>query len=73
MTFYQWLVLQKDRDDPVGDLALDVLRTHGHPRGNAGCQAWRNHIIKYSGIHAAGLEALDLAWKEYLSSGKNAA
>lgn len=67
MTFYQWLVLQKDRNDWVGDLSQEVIKSHDHPRGGAGYQAWRDHIIKKGGIHAIGLEALDLAWKEYQS------
>lgn len=32
MTFIPWLRQQKDRDDPVGDLARDLLRDPGREK-----------------------------------------
>ena len=49
MTFLKWLKLQKDRDDPVGDLAQDWIRD----------KCPKNFSILYLRGKSACLEALE--------------
>ena len=67
-TFSAWLRRQIHRDDIVGDFARDTFSTSDRPRGRAGYATWRNFVLVKSGsIYSPGFEALDIAWREYLS------
>lgn len=74
-TFQEWLFLQRDRRDPVGDLARDIAqdRADNCLRIVRSGQGLKRHIRKYHGDHTSGvLEAVDTAWEEYLESGSTA-
>lgn len=65
ITFRQWLKLQLFRDDPVGDLARDLLDDR--------CARWlrtpgsiMKHILFAHTPCAGAVEALDAAIGEYL-------
>lgn len=61
MTFYDWLMTQTGRDDPVGDLALDVAGDTDAPiSGDFG--AWKRYLSPY-GPHVRS--ALAEAWLGY--------
>jgi len=63
MTFKAWLMLQMKREDPVGDLARDVLKDRTWPRTQDTVKL-RQHMVKRSAIESA-LLALDRAYSEY--------
>jgi len=64
MTFYMWLLKQRERDEPVGDLARDV-----HADANWPCAAKRyRHFKRYLASRPqcdGALIALQKAWAEY--------
>jgi uncharacterized protein YozE (UPF0346 family) len=63
MTFKAWLMLQRKRDDPVGDLAGDVLKDLTWPRTQDTVKL-RRHMVK-RGATENTLLALDRAYSEY--------
>jgi len=66
VTFYQWLTEQKDRDDPVGDLACDAMATDcSFARGKAGYIKWYSHL-KALGACSGAIDALRVAYREYV-------
>lgn len=60
--FHRWLATQKDRDDPVGDLATDALRDKRFPVGaNA-----RRELEAYVSRHGDRVvSAVRRAWREF--------
>lgn len=58
-TFYEWLKEQKGRDEPIGDLAGDVMRMLGSEHIRNDIYAWADHVG--TGV----LETLLKAWEEY--------
>ncbi len=60
--FHRWLQEQRDRNDPVGDLATDVLRDKSFPVGAATRREARAYLSRY-GEHV--LLALRQAWREF--------
>ncbi len=52
--FHRWLDKQKDREDPVGDLANDILHGKHFPTGTASLPAVRRYLTD----HLASREAL---------------
>jgi hypothetical protein len=40
-TFSSWLALQRERQDPIGDLARDVKDDPRPPHGNCRLKGWR--------------------------------
>ena len=63
MTFYAWLKAQAKRDDPVGDLAGDVLRDSNFPRQASLREA--THYLNGEMIFTTGRQAVIQAIKEY--------
>lgn len=63
MTFYRWLMRQKRRDDPVGDLARD---SRGASVGND-VRAWLAHLQGHRACEVA-YKALQEGWMEYVSA-----
>lgn len=62
--FHRWLDQVKDRDDPVGDLAYDILRDKHFPIGTATLPAVRRYLRRYLASDAV-LTALKEAWREF--------
>lgn len=69
-TFYSWLRQQRDRQDPVGDLARDAISDEEFPRTG------RRHMRPYTRAHlyrylekrnacSGALRAFALAYSEY--------
>lgn len=67
MTFKAWLMLQKKREDPVGDLARDVLKDRTWPLTQDMVKL-RQHVLNRGSLENA-LLALDRAYSEYQKQG----
>ncbi len=67
MTFKAWLMLQTKRDDPVGNLARDVLKDLTWPPTQDMVKL-RQHMVK-RGAAENTLVALDRAYSEYQKQG----
>jgi uncharacterized protein YozE (UPF0346 family) len=63
VTFKAWLMLQMKRDDPVGDLALDVHQDRTWPTTQDMVKL-RQYVVKRGTLENA-LTALDRAYSEY--------
>lgn len=63
LTFAAWLATQADRDDPVGDLALDVGRDPNFPilAGLDGLHAYLERV----GAELEAIAAFNDAWAEF--------
>lgn len=61
-TFHRWLDGQRDRNDPVGDLAGDILRDAGFSIGLAARKELENRLGCY-GSHIT--TAFRQAWREF--------
>jgi hypothetical protein len=62
--FFNWLVEQVDRPDPVGDLARDALRDPTAPiTGN--CEVWRSYLARHPGAGSPARAALEQAIQEF--------
>lgn len=66
-TFLAWLQAQTDRDDPIGDLAKDVLSDPCLPVADCGFTALRSHVKWTHHASAAALDALDRAYAEWMA------
>lgn len=62
--FHKWLEGQRGRNDPVGDLAGDVLGDKGFPLGASTHREVEDYLSRY-GDHV--IRALRQAWREYQS------
>jgi uncharacterized protein YozE (UPF0346 family) len=67
MTFKAWLMLQKKREDPVGDLARDVLADRTWPPTQDMVKL-RQYIVKRGSVENA-VSTLDRAYAEYQKKG----
>jgi uncharacterized protein YozE (UPF0346 family) len=71
--FVKWVTKQRDRNDPIGDLAKDVVQdirekeSHGHAYPTTYKQL-REHLINSNACDGA-LRAFDEAWDEYKERG----
>ncbi len=63
-TFTGWLLRQRDRGDPVGDLARDALEDRTWPVLAEDHAAFHQHLVLLGAMDLA-MEALDRAWDEY--------
>lgn len=64
MTFAQWLKIQIDRDDPIGDIARDAaMDTRRKPHQNT-LTAWQT-FLSSAGASAVAQRALIEAWEAY--------
>lgn len=63
MTFTDWLLTQKHRDDPVGDLARDAAQDPTWPKE----ETLDSHIdhMESRGACAGAIEALAQTWDKY--------
>ena len=57
--FYQWLMRQIDRQDPVGELARDIRAGRGIPDGDT----WLHHWL--TGDVDGQIQRWRLAWAEW--------
>jgi uncharacterized protein YozE (UPF0346 family) len=62
--FYRWLVKQKDRSDPIGDLSNDVQRDKGFPRESSSLEKIRGYFINQFACDEA-IQALEEAYEEF--------
>ena len=69
--FYEWLITQTDRDDPIGDLASDMKRDQDVPTTEDDREIWALHLQKRNESYEA-LAALSAGWEEYQSITKSA-
>lgn len=64
--FYDWLLLQVERDDQTGDLARDVKEDTDFPKRAIRIRTFRNHL-RAQGACPEAIETLDHAfWNEYI-------
>lgn len=67
--FYGWLLRQKRRDDPVGDLANDAVRDESFPKHEPSLEGIRSHLRLRNACVEASC-ALNEAWYEFKSVSK---
>lgn len=68
--FYDWLMLQVDRDDPTGDLARHIKEDTTFPKRAIRIRTMKNHLRAQQACSEA-IEALDNAfWNEYVPRSK---
>jgi len=70
MQFAQWLELQIDRDDLIGDVARDAAKD-SRPKPANTRNAWRMFLIS-SGACPEARGALESAWRAYRRDSRNA-
>ena len=68
--FYRWLEKQKDRNDPIGDLAIDALEDSKYPKDRNTLHSIKNYLI-FNRASDEALQALDEAFYEFNSKLKN--
>jgi hypothetical protein len=66
-TFPDWLVRQAHRDDPVGDIARDMLDDPRWPNGERLLAEYFDYLIAERASQLA-LQALQQAWDEWSAS-----
>lgn len=64
--FHLWIATQVGRDDPVGDLAQDIVSDRKFPTSAASLAALNRHLTG-KGAHPGALDALKTAWREFVS------
>jgi uncharacterized protein YozE (UPF0346 family) len=62
--FYRWLVNQKDRNDPIGDLSNDILLDKNFPLDTSSLNLLRDHLTRKSACNEA-IQALEEAHQEF--------
>lgn len=62
--FINWIKEQKDRNDPIGDLARDLIVDRDLPEIVTGYRSFKRYLVGRSAVDGA-LNALDMAWGEY--------
>lgn len=62
--FYRWLKKQKERDDPISDLAMDVARDSSFPSSSDSNKRIELHLVAKKACPEAIL-ALEEAWREF--------
>lgn len=67
--FARWLKKQKDRDDPIGDLANDVSRDARFPITKNDLGLLKTHLI-FQNACSEALQALEEAWAEFKAKPK---
>lgn len=67
LSFKQWLRLQADRDDSIGDLARVVGDDPGVPTGQRNILERWHIYLDQAGVPFEAFSALDRAWGEYVS------
>jgi uncharacterized protein YozE (UPF0346 family) len=64
-TFYQWLLPQSDRPDPVGDIARDAVVDEKFPRSSVHYEEIKSYFNSL-GERNAAIESLKMCWLEYI-------
>lgn len=64
--FHRWLMRQRDRDDPIGDLAQDAERDSAFPSHSTSHSKIREHMERHRACDES-LVALDEAFREFKS------
>jgi len=67
-TFYQWMRLQKNRNDMIGDLAKDILMDNDFPKY---IRSSYMKIEKYLELKNASnnvINSFKIAWEEYFKN-----
>lgn len=64
MTFHGWLMRNRWREDPIGDLARDARHDARWPRRGSQPEAFKAYLVR-RGACSAALRALRCAWTEY--------
>lgn len=64
MKFFNWLMLQKERDDPIGDLANDAANDELFAEKDSSLDCLVSYLESVTLNHLA-IEALREAWEEY--------
>jgi uncharacterized protein YozE (UPF0346 family) len=72
LTFHAWLMAQRDRADPVGDLARDARADRDWPARGRTPNDFRRYLDHRNACDGA-LRALDRAWREYRTDNDAAA
>jgi uncharacterized protein YozE (UPF0346 family) len=62
--FYHWLKKQKERDDPIGDLANDALRDKSFPMETNSSKVIKNYLLFKEACDEA-IQALAEAYEEF--------
>lgn len=70
--FHRWIEQQRDRDDPVGDLAYDVMRDKRFPTGVRSLKEAKQYLGSGMG-RAHAVKALTAAWREFEAQAGSAA
>lgn len=65
-SFYCWLIKQEDREDPIGDLAIDVKSDKNFPSEIGSLKILRNYLVKHDACEEA-IQALEEAHQEHKS------
>src|SRR5690606_32808062 len=68
--FYRWLKKQKERDDPIGDLANDALTDKSFPTETDSLKIIKDHLM-FSRACDEAIQALNEAFDEFKSNIKN--
>ena len=63
--FHRWLLTQTDRNDPVGDLAMDARRDKTFPTGASSRRELERYLSRH-GDHV--VQELRQAWREFSAS-----
>ena len=63
-TFPNWLSLQTERQDPIGDLARDAAADHSWPRSAKTVESYERYLAQ-RGADPNAIIALFHAWAEY--------
>lgn len=71
-SFHSWIEQQRDRDDPVGDLAYDVMRDKDFPTGVRSLKEAKQYLGSELGRRHA-VKALSAAWREFEGSSHHTA
>ena len=67
--FYRWLLRQRRRNDPIGDLAADASADKSFPADTLELRSLKHHLVRQAAAPKA-LVALDEAWREFKAKGK---
>ena len=64
-SFWMWLKHQRDRDDPVGDIARDAQNDKCWPRGSPPWRRLRRHLLDKHNPSEAAYDAMHRAYGEW--------
>lgn len=64
LTFIDWLIRQAHRDDPIGDIARDMLDDPHWPESGTILADFRDYLTSVRASDLA-LQALQQAWNEW--------